>query len=109
MDDTPFDLDSEKNISVAKRSKGRHFDEDTIYQEANSTAAANESILASSSQIQSPIVSYKKDSRSLSSLFRTFSFKGIGYCFTKSVVEWQTVGLGNGRKLFVSWYSCIHR
>ena len=97
VDDTPLDLDSENNKTVTIRSKSRHLNEDTIYQEANSTVAANETVLASPLQSLSPLVSYSRDTRSFSSLFRTFSFKGIGYCFTKSVVEWQTVGLGKAR------------
>ena len=113
VDDTPLDLDSENNKTVTIRSKSRHLNEDTVYQEANSTVAANETILVSPLQSLSPVVSYSKDSRSFSSLFRTFSFKGIGYCFTKSVVEWQTVGLGKARipfciLLFIHSFIFIH-
>ena len=100
LDDPPADegsneLQSVKNVSVSQRRKSRHFDEDIIYQDTNSTAAVNETVLVGSLQHLSPAVSYSKDSKSFSSLFRTFSFKGIGYCFTKSVIEWQTVGVGS--------------
>ena len=94
-DEVSFDLDNVKNLPVSKKSKSRHFDEDIVYQDTNSTAAVNETVLVGSLQHLSPAVSYSKDSKSFSSLFRTFSFKGIGYCFTKSVIEWQTVGLGS--------------
>jgi hypothetical protein len=37
----------------------------------------------------------RKEKKLFSKLFRNFQFKGIGLTFSKSVVEWQTVGFGN--------------